>query len=164
MLLKLLRTHRTLVCAPTNTALMQLASRLVSLLEESTETSHLLNDVIIFGSGKLTNNANDLSKISLDCRIRKQYSKYTGKNLPQHLLNKFLHNAKLVFCTPCSSFRFVRNQQFDNLVIDEAANLKECESLIPLAIGGIKHVVLMGDGKQLQSMVMSPVCPRYKTI
>jgi hypothetical protein len=24
--------------------------------------------------------------------------------------------------------------------------------------------VLMGDGKQLQSMVMSPVCPRYKTI
>jgi superfamily I DNA and/or RNA helicase len=36
--------------------------------------------------------------------------------------------------------------------------------LIPLSIGGIKHVVLMGDDKQLQSVVKSPVCPRYKTI
>jgi len=34
MILKSLRTHRTLVCAPTNTALVQLASRFVCLLEE----------------------------------------------------------------------------------------------------------------------------------
>lgn len=57
-----------------------------------------------------------------------------------------------------------KNQQYDTLVIDEAAYLKECESLIPLAIRGIKHVVLIGDDKQLQPVVKSPVCLHYKTI
>jgi senataxin len=41
----------------------------------------------------------------------------------------------------------LKNQQYDILVIDEAANLKECESMIPLAMDGIKHVVLIGDDK-----------------
>jgi superfamily I DNA and/or RNA helicase len=57
----------------------------------------------------------------------------------------------------------LKNQQYGILVIDEAANLKECDSMIPLAIYGIKHVVLIRDDKQLQSVVMSPVCLCYKT-
>jgi len=52
-------------------------------------------------------------------------------------------------------------RKFHILVIDEAAYLKKCESLIPLATSGIKHVVLVGDDKQLQSVVKSTVCLRY---
>jgi superfamily I DNA and/or RNA helicase len=65
-----------------------------------------------------------------------------------------------VFCTPykCSWFE---NQKFHILVIDEAAYLKECELLIHLATSGIKHVVLVGDDKQLQSVVKSTICLHY---
>ena len=96
---------------------------------------------------------NNLSKILLDHRAKEK-----------HARNKLLENAKLVFCTPCGSSRLTKNQQYDTLVIAEAAYLKECESLIPLAIRGIKHVVLIGDDKQLQPVVKSPVCLHYKTI
>ncbi|BAD87708.1 tRNA-splicing endonuclease positive effector-like [Oryza sativa Japonica Group] len=34
---------------------------------------------------------------------------------------------------------------FDLLVVDEAAQLKECESLIPLQLPGVRHAVLIGD-------------------
>ncbi|KAK1281543.1 hypothetical protein QJS10_CPB22g01221 [Acorus calamus] len=44
------------------------------------------------------------------------------------------------------------------LVIDEAAQLKECESLIPLQLTGIRHAILIGDVCQLPAMVKSKVC------
>ncbi|KAL5648067.1 hypothetical protein ACJX0J_042422, partial [Zea mays] len=136
--------HKTIVCAPTNAALVQLASHLVSLVKKSSETSFLIRDIVMFGSEKLLKHTdNDLSEI---------FVKYSAENL---------RAAKLVFCTPCMSSK-LKNQQYDTLVIDEAANLKECESLIPLSINGVKHVVLVGDDKQLQSVTMSPVAKEAK--
>ncbi|KAF7075281.1 hypothetical protein CFC21_080064, partial [Triticum aestivum] len=43
---------------------------------------------------------------------------------------------------------------FELLVIDEAAQLKECESLIPLQLG-IHRAVLIGDECQLPALVKS---------
>ncbi|KAK3222798.1 hypothetical protein Dsin_009823 [Dipteronia sinensis] len=43
------------------------------------------------------------------------------------------------------------------LVIDEAAQLKESESTIPLKLKGIKHAILIGDECQLPAMVESSV-------
>ncbi|KAK8667983.1 hypothetical protein V6N13_105455 [Hibiscus sabdariffa] len=44
------------------------------------------------------------------------------------------------------------------LVIDEAAQLKECESAIPLQLPGLQHSVLIGDECQLPATVKSKVC------
>ncbi|RLN00274.1 hypothetical protein C2845_PM06G25820 [Panicum miliaceum] len=157
ILQKLLMTpskSRSLVCAPTNIALLQLASHLVSLLEKSTETSPSTDDIIMFGSEKLTAKTyKDLSKILLRDHVAgnlemKKYSMHTRENI-------HLQDAKLVICTPFKSSR-LKNQRFDILVIDEAPNLKECESMIPLTIDGIKYVVLVGDDNQLELVVMSP--------
>ncbi|KAF2298165.1 hypothetical protein GH714_016701 [Hevea brasiliensis] len=41
------------------------------------------------------------------------------------------------------------------LVIDEAAQLKECESTIPLQLPGIRHAILIGDECQLPATVES---------
>ncbi|KAF3613671.1 hypothetical protein FXO37_36275 [Capsicum annuum] len=38
------------------------------------------------------------------------------------------------------------------VVIDEAAQLKECESTIPLQLLGLCHAILIGDEKQLPTM------------
>lgn len=68
-------------------------------------------------------------------------------------------NASLFFCTASSSYKFhkVSVDPLDLLVIDEAAQLKECESAIPLQIRGINHAVLIGDECQLPAMVNSKV-------
>nr|TKS15567.1 hypothetical protein D5086_0000032620 [Populus alba] len=43
------------------------------------------------------------------------------------------------------------------LVVDEAAQLKECESTIPLQLSGLRHAVLIGDERQLPAMVQSQI-------
>lgn len=43
------------------------------------------------------------------------------------------------------------------IVIDEAAQLKECESTIPLQLPGLRLAILIGDERQLPAMVKSKV-------
>ncbi|CAJ2677794.1 unnamed protein product [Trifolium pratense] len=67
--------------------------------------------------------------------------------------------SSLIFSTASSSFKLhsVPMEPLDILVIDEAAQLKECESIIPLLLPDIKHVILVGDERQLPAMVESSV-------
>ncbi|PKI33603.1 hypothetical protein CRG98_046005 [Punica granatum] len=97
MLLSLLRMkRRTVVCAPTNVAVIEIASRLVHLMRGSAS----LGDVLLFGNKE---------------RLK-----------PPQLL-----------------------------VINEAAQMKECESVIPLQLLGLRHAILVGDDRQLPAVVMS---------
>lgn len=74
-----------------------------------------------------------------------------------------LMNASLIFCTAASSTRLFTEgtTPVKFLVIDEAAMLKECESTIPLQLPGLHHVILIGDEKQLPSVVKSKVLTFY---
>ncbi|PWA77568.1 P-loop containing nucleoside triphosphate hydrolase [Artemisia annua] len=73
--------------------------------------------------------------------------------------NFCLKNAFLIFCTVSSSIRLhALKMKVELLVIDEAAQLKECESVIPLQLSGLRNVVLIGDEKQLPAMVQSWIC------
>ncbi|WJX52814.1 hypothetical protein P8452_38884 [Trifolium repens] len=67
--------------------------------------------------------------------------------------------SSLIFSTASSSFKLhsVPMEALDILVIDEAAQLKECESIIPLLLPDINHVILVGDERQLPAMVESSV-------
>ncbi|CAL5379006.1 unnamed protein product [Camellia sinensis] len=68
-------------------------------------------------------------------------------------------NASLILCTSSSSHKLhsVSMEPLRLLVIDEAAQMKECESIIPLQLPGIRHVILIGDECQLPAMVRSKV-------
>ncbi|KAL3635028.1 hypothetical protein CASFOL_022082 [Castilleja foliolosa] len=65
--------------------------------------------------------------------------------------------ASLIFCTTSSSFKLLNDDMkpFSLLVIDEAAQVKECESVIPLQIPDVRHAILVGDEKQLPAIVNS---------
>lgn len=67
--------------------------------------------------------------------------------------------SRMIFCTASSSARLhaVEHYRLEMLVIDEAAQLKECESNIPLQLPGLRHVVLIGDEKQLPALVKSEI-------
>lgn len=70
--------------------------------------------------------------------------------------------ASLIFCTVSSSYKLhsVEMEPLNLLLIDEAAQLKECESTIPLQLLGMKHAILIGDECQLPAMVSSNVSQR----
>ncbi|KAK2635999.1 hypothetical protein Ddye_030791 [Dipteronia dyeriana] len=67
--------------------------------------------------------------------------------------------ASLIFCTASSSYKLhsVHMEPLSLLVIDEAAQLRESESTIPLQLPDIKHAILIGDERQLPAMVESNV-------
>nr|GMC52179.1 hypothetical protein DM860_005746 [Ipomoea batatas]GMC52180.1 hypothetical protein DM860_005746 [Ipomoea batatas]GME21247.1 hypothetical protein DM860_005746 [Ipomoea batatas]GME21248.1 hypothetical protein DM860_005746 [Ipomoea batatas] len=71
-----------------------------------------------------------------------------------------LRSSSLVFCTASSSYKMhsTEMEPFNLLVIDEAAQLRECESIIPLQLPGLKHAILVGDECQLPATVCSQVC------
>ncbi|KAL5554068.1 hypothetical protein UlMin_041469 [Ulmus minor] len=77
----------------------------------------------------------------------------------QTLMKFCFQRASLIFCTASSSFKLHRMEikPLSVLVIDEAAQLKECESTIPLQIKGIEHAVLVGDEFQLPATVKSKI-------
>ncbi|KAE9610583.1 putative tetratricopeptide-like helical domain, uvrD-like helicase, ATP-binding protein [Lupinus albus] len=85
-------------------------------------------------------------------------------NLP-HFLNQesirefCLRTSSLIFCTASSSFKLhsVAMKPVNILVIDEAAQLKESESIIPLLLPKINHAILVGDERQLPALVLSNV-------
>jgi senataxin len=69
-----------------------------------------------------------------------------------------LQNSCLIFCTVSSSAKLHDVMtSLELLVIDEAAQLKECESTIPLQLPGLRHAILIGDEQQLPAMVRSKV-------
>ncbi|XP_058200696.1 probable helicase MAGATAMA 3 [Rhododendron vialii] len=71
-----------------------------------------------------------------------------------------LQNACLIFCTASSSATLHTKgmRPLELLVIDEAAQLIECESTVPLQLSGIRHAILVGDERQLPATVESKIC------
>ncbi|XP_050275749.1 uncharacterized protein LOC126717858 isoform X2 [Quercus robur] len=68
-------------------------------------------------------------------------------------------SASLIFCTASSSYmlRSVEMDPLNILIIDEPAQLKECESTIPLQLPGLRHAILVGDERQLPAMITSNI-------
>ncbi|MCD7450377.1 hypothetical protein HAX54_005720 [Datura stramonium] len=73
-----------------------------------------------------------------------------------------LKGACLIFCTASSTSKLYTEGMtpLEMLVIDEAAQLKECETTIPLQLPGLRHAILIGDEKQLPAMVHSKICEK----
>ncbi|KAK6931708.1 DNA2/NAM7 helicase-like, C-terminal, partial [Dillenia turbinata] len=81
--------------------------------------------------------------------------------MDKSLISEFCFRiATLIFCTASNSYKLhmVEMKPLMLSVIDEAPQLKECESTIPLQLPGIRHAILIGDECQLPAMVNSTVC------
>lgn len=96
-------------------------------------------------------------------KLKLLHSKFTlpdifGESKIKHFC---LENARLIFCTASSSAKLyaedMLRSSLEVLIIDEAAQLKECESTIPLQFPGLRHAILVGDECQLPAMVQSKI-------
>lgn len=72
-------------------------------------------------------------------------------------MNFCFQKASLIFCTISSSYKLhsVNMKGFHVLAIDEAAQVKECETAIALQIPNVRHAILVGDEMQLPAIVCS---------
>ncbi|PIA50211.1 hypothetical protein AQUCO_01300743v1 [Aquilegia coerulea] len=127
--------------------------------------SELVDSASGFGTVKSHSSAL-MYKIRRECVfvLRSLHQSINDLDIP-NCLNKYeirdfcFKTASLIFCTASSSYKLhsVIMAPLDLVVIDEAAQLKECESTIPLQISGIRHVFLFGDELQLPALVNSEV-------
>ncbi|XP_057501171.1 uncharacterized protein LOC130785117 [Actinidia eriantha] len=121
------------------------------------------------GIGDVGNGIEPLAKLSHAHTECLQILKFLSKtvNVPNitelYKIRSFcLQNACLIFCTVSSSSKLHTEgmKTLELLVIDEAAQLKECESAIPLQLSGVRHAILIGDERQLPAMVQSKICQK----
>ncbi|CAL2226962.1 unnamed protein product [Prunus armeniaca] len=96
--------------------------------------------------------------------LRTLQDSLSGLHLPnvrneESLMEFCFQRASLIFCTVSSSYKLhrVEMEPLTIAVIDDAAQLKECESTITLQLPGVKHAVLVGDECQLPATVKSNV-------
>lgn len=128
--------EQVLVCAPSNTATDHLFEALDSVLGEG--VWRLRNGVM------KNNNGHEESLKEMDDIPRRSFSH--GNTI-----------SKNVLCCTCigSGIKFDQvweNDRFDNVIIDEAAQASEPETLIPI-VRGSKKLVLFGDECQLGPVV-----------
>ncbi|CAE5963042.1 unnamed protein product [Arabidopsis arenosa] len=124
-----------------------------------------ISDVMVSGKschGRLKENGRfEIDTRKQDC-VKMLTSICESIELPD-FLGKFtlkrlcLEHAYLLFCTASSSAKLHMSSPIQLLVIDEAAQLKECESAIPLQLPGLQHAILIGDEKQLPAMIQSKI-------
>ncbi|KAL7223622.1 hypothetical protein ACSBR1_025137 [Camellia fascicularis] len=133
---------------------------------------------LINGTADVGNRINGfmkLSSVKAECLQVLKFLRETFSVLnttAKYVTRRFcLQNACLIFCTASSSAKLCTEEEEEEeeeekekenplelLVIDEAAQLKECESTIPLQLSGIRHAILIGDERQLPAMVQSKIC------
>ncbi|CAK7326903.1 unnamed protein product [Dovyalis caffra] len=151
--------------------------RLVGLLD-SFETLLFFNDIIpeelkkLFSYPELVEDSSkDFPDILLLLCLRRReclsllktlHNCLSELNLPSSedndLIEEFcFRTASLIFCTASNSYKLhsLAISPLKFLVIDEATQLKECETAIPLQLPGIRHAILIGDDCQLPAMVES---------
>ncbi|KAL6580255.1 putative helicase MAGATAMA 3 [Orobanche minor] len=160
---------RVLVCAPSNSALDEIVSR-VLITGIRNETGHAYNPKIVRIGLKPHHS---VQSVSMDYLVEQRLSGVdfqTGDKQKQGVGNdldsiraSILDEAVIVFSTLSfsgSSLSSKLNRSFDVVIIDEAAQAVEPATLIPLA-NGCKQVFLVGDPVQLPATVTSPVAQKF---
>ncbi|KAI3847426.1 hypothetical protein MKW98_032752 [Papaver atlanticum] len=121
----------------------------------------------IFSTGEIIDFSDTTTSASLFCTIRieclESLRSLEECMLPCYLMDEAsikdfcLQNACLIFCTASSSANLSEIVGLKLVVVDEAAQLKECESAIPLQLPDVQHAILIGDELQLPAMVQSKI-------
>ncbi len=169
-LVKLNPGHPILVCAPSNVAVDQLTEkidatgvrvvRIAAISREHIESNvdHLALHNLILNLG--TKESDEL-KMLLDKQEVAPGNHLSGSDATRlKILRKKIEKEVLaaadVICTTCSGAadkRLAKKQRFHHVLLDEATQATEPESLIPVVMG-CKQFILIGDHCQLGPVVM----------
>ncbi|KAB1211919.1 putative helicase MAGATAMA 3 [Morella rubra] len=143
---------------PTSLIPLEVVTKMIRALDSLKSLETLLRNI---GSGGA--HFTKLSPTIKEClELLKILSEaFSLPTLTEHyaIQNLCLANARVVSCTASNSAKLHAEGMtpFEFVVIDEAAQLKECESAIPLQLFGLRHAILIGDERQLPALVKSKI-------
>ncbi|XP_051116894.1 uncharacterized protein LOC127241743 [Andrographis paniculata] len=137
-----------------------LESMKILLLDDRSMTSEKLKRIFEASGSEESVSASSFVRIRSQCI---SILKYLNSSLTELVNNGIaskdscIKNARLIFCTVSSSFilHSVDTEPFKLLVIDEAAQVREAESIIALQTRQVTRAILVGDECQLTATVMS---------
>ncbi|KAK9950623.1 hypothetical protein M0R45_006103 [Rubus argutus] len=156
-------THLPTSCISLNVVNnMVWALGLLKSIKSSLHTIGVANEVVFKDFKVSSSIVGCLTQLRTKCtNTLKLLPKEFSVPINEYALRNFcLENACLIFCTASTSSKLhiVEGERpLELLVIDEAAQLKECESAIPLQLSGLRHAILVGDERQLPSIVKSKI-------
>jgi regulator of nonsense transcripts 1 len=141
--------EKILICAPSNTAVDQLAMKLKAANVEFLIFKARIREGTDFDLEEFT-----LHKIA-ESKWKAGEVLGSGKKPLKSIAQNLLNSAKVVLCT-CTAAGDDRFEklEFSTVIIDEAANCTEPTSMIPIQLG-VKRLVLAGDHKQLPPLVLN---------
>ncbi|CAI0438007.1 unnamed protein product [Linum tenue] len=143
--------RRLLFCSSVRSEELQLLFRHPDLIKDSSRCFASASKELCSRRNQCISALKDLRKV--------QFPNFSSR----YAVKEFcLNTASLILCTAATSYKLhsVKMKPMEVLVIDEAAQLKECESAIPLQLPGIRHAILIGDECQLPAMVRSKACSK----
>ncbi|KAB1211379.1 putative helicase MAGATAMA 3 [Morella rubra] len=143
---------------PTSLIPLEVVTKMIRALDSLKSLGTLLHDIGI-GGAHFTNLSPKIKECFQLLKVLSEDFSVPTLTDPYLIQNFCLSNACLVFCTASSSAKLHTNgmNPFELVVIDEAAQLKECESAIPLQLSGLRHAILIGDERQLPALVKSKI-------
>ncbi|KAB1211380.1 putative helicase MAGATAMA 3 [Morella rubra] len=143
---------------PTSLIPLEVVTKMIRALDSLKSLATLLRDIGI-GGAHFTNLSPTIKECFQLLKVLSEDFSVPTLTDPYLIQNFCLSNACLVFCTASSSAKLHTNgmNPFELVVIDEAAQLKECESAIPLQLSGLRHAILIGDERQLPALVKSKI-------
>jgi helicase MOV-10 len=145
---------RVLVCAPNNSAVDVLCQRFIDAA--GSNIPHLSSLIFrAFAPSRFREN------ISSGCKDVLKYTSIDERNDTFQFPEEGLQSFRMVFCTLSYSFTVLRDGHFsepDLILVDEAGQALESETLIPMAFSEtIASLVLAGDPYQL-----GPTCKSFE--
>ncbi|KAL6652175.1 hypothetical protein ACP70R_011100 [Stipagrostis hirtigluma subsp. patula] len=129
----LIKGRKTLACAPTNTAVLEVAARIVKLVVESSDGSVFLNDIVLFGNKRKMklDGDNDLSVVYLKSRAERLLPCFVPNTGWRHCLCSLidlLENSvtKYRFSTKGKIFKHYLKEDYNKL----SGNLRGCIAVL----------------------------------
>ncbi|XP_071697081.1 probable helicase MAGATAMA 3 [Rutidosis leptorrhynchoides] len=161
---------RVLVCAPSNSALDEIVSRILSTGIRDENDRAYTPKIVRIGLKP----HHSVQAVSMDYLVEQKLSgmdfqtadkqKQGGGARDRDTIRaSIMDESAIVFSTLSfsgSSLFTKLNRNFDIVVIDEAAQAVEPATLVPLS-SGCKQVFLVGDPVQLPATVLSPVAEKF---
>lgn len=159
-----------LVCAPSNVAVDQLAEKIASLglrvIRIAAKSRELLESPVaslsLHERVRIEAISNPDSKLGALFKLLEVQGELSARDeLRLAKLRKVAENSILntcdVICTTCVGAGDPRlsSRRFRAVLIDEATQATEPETLIPIVHAGVRQVILVGDHKQLGPVIMN---------
>ena len=143
---------KILLCSPSNSAADNLALNLLKLNNCLKEKMKILR--IYSKSREFLEIDKEIEKISLHKMLEKE--NVNQKEIKEEIIQEIVSNSDIVISTCSTSWDDrIKKFNFPFVLIDEITQCCEIEALISI-VHGCKHLILIGDQKQLGPVVLHP--------